>query len=170
VAGNHQSDDQAECGSFQSREPVGSGNYTVQEGDCITSIASLAGHFWKTLWEHPSNADLSHARKSPNILLTGDILTIPPIRESSRIALPTTSTSSCERASLPVCAFVSCRNQKTHPKTDPPLEEPRTIVIEKKRLFEKEDSLNGRCVNRELSQRRGSPQDAVSKLCQNSVS
>jgi hypothetical protein len=69
------------AGVFQSRGAVGAGNYTVEKGDCISSIANRSGHFWKVLWEHPENTALRGARGSPNILLAGDRLTIPPLRE-----------------------------------------------------------------------------------------
>jgi N-acetylmuramoyl-L-alanine amidase len=58
----------------------GSGDYEVQPGDCLSSIAFEHGFFWKTLWQLEENADLKHARKNPDILLPGDLVTVPPIR------------------------------------------------------------------------------------------
>lgn len=57
--------------------PVGEGNYTVAEGDCIESIAADSGFLWSTLWNHPKNASLKRARCSPNLLLPGDRVFIP---------------------------------------------------------------------------------------------
>ena len=64
-----------------SSEPVGSGDYVVRAGECIHSIAFDSGHFWETLWNHPDNAAVKSARKNPSLLLEGDRLTVPPIRE-----------------------------------------------------------------------------------------
>ncbi len=67
-------------GQSQSSGPVGSGNYEVQQGDCIESIASDHGHFWGTIWNHPNNQQLKQKRKNPNILLAGDNVFVPDLR------------------------------------------------------------------------------------------
>jgi len=61
-----------------SEEPVGSGEYEVQQGDCVESIASRSGHFWQTIWNHPRNAAIKSTRKTHNVLMPGDRLHIPP--------------------------------------------------------------------------------------------
>jgi Putative peptidoglycan binding domain len=52
-------------------------NYTVQQGDCISSIAFQFGFFPDTIWQNPANADLKQLRKDPNILFAGDVVVVP---------------------------------------------------------------------------------------------
>lgn len=61
--------------------PIGAGEVVAREGDCIVSLAHTAGHFWKTVWDDPANATLRSIRKDPCILLAGDRVHIPPLRQ-----------------------------------------------------------------------------------------
>ena len=57
--------------------PAGSGDYVVQEGDCLSQIAFDNGFSPQTLWLDPRNSELRRARKNPHVLLAGDRVHIP---------------------------------------------------------------------------------------------
>lgn len=54
-------------------------DYTVQEGDCVSSIAEQTGFYWQTIWN--ANPRLKALRKNPNILFADDIIRIPDFVE-----------------------------------------------------------------------------------------
>ena len=64
-------------------ERAGTGDHEVRANECMSSIAEANGFFWETLWDHPDNAELAHARKDPNLLAEGDRVAIPPRREKT---------------------------------------------------------------------------------------
>jgi N-acetylmuramoyl-L-alanine amidase len=64
----------------ESADPVGEGEYVVDQGECLSSIAYENGFLVETLWNHPGNASLRAGRKDPNILMPGDRVHIPDVR------------------------------------------------------------------------------------------
>lgn len=54
--------------------------YTVVEGDCISSIGFRFGFFPDTLWKHAENANLRQLRANPHSLLPGDVVFVPDLR------------------------------------------------------------------------------------------
>ena len=57
--------------------PVGAGNHTVREGECVSSIAANRGLKVDSIWDDPANAGIRAIRVQPNVLLPRDRLTIP---------------------------------------------------------------------------------------------
>jgi len=81
--------------------PVGEGNYIVEAGDCIFSISDRAGHLWETVWNHPRNQHLKQKRGSPHVLLSGDIVFVPPI-EAKEVYRPTDARHRFVRKGTPI--------------------------------------------------------------------
>ncbi|HEX7832947.1 MAG TPA: peptidoglycan-binding domain-containing protein [Thermoanaerobaculia bacterium] len=53
----------------------------VEDGESIPTVALRSGHFWETIWDHPDNATLVSTRPDPNILVPGDQVSVPPLRQ-----------------------------------------------------------------------------------------
>ena len=54
-------------------------NYVVTQGECLSSIARRFGITdWRTIYNHPENAEFRRRRPNPNILYPGDEIYAPP--------------------------------------------------------------------------------------------
>src|SRR5262245_61935004 len=51
--------------------------HTVEQGECLSSIAADYGSSVTKIWNYPANKDLREIRKNPNILYPGDTVFIP---------------------------------------------------------------------------------------------
>lgn len=74
--------------------------HVAAEGESVESIAYQYGHFWETVWNAPENASLRALRKEPNILVPGDAVTVPALREKS-VAVATTRVHTFRRRGVP---------------------------------------------------------------------
>ena len=54
----------------------------AEEGDCFINLSHREGFSWKTVWDHPQNADLRRLRQHLNILKKGDEVFIPDFTPS----------------------------------------------------------------------------------------
>ncbi len=52
--------------------------HTVQQGECLSSIARRYGFSrYQTIYDHPENAEFKRRRPNPNVIYPGDVLYIP---------------------------------------------------------------------------------------------
>jgi LysM domain len=60
--------------------------HTVRTGETLATIARKYGHSdWKTIYDHPANAEFQRKRPNPNIILPGDVIFIPDQRLTTPI-------------------------------------------------------------------------------------
>lgn len=75
-------------------------DHVATQGECLFSIAEDHGFAWQTVWNDPANASLKDLRKSPYILLPGDIVHVPDLRPRSESRGPD-STHRFKRKGVP---------------------------------------------------------------------
>lgn len=75
------------------KQPVG-------EGESTSSLAKKNGFFWRTIWEHPENAELKAKRKDPNVLFADDQISIPEL-ELKEVSKATDQTHQFKRKGEP---------------------------------------------------------------------
>jgi hypothetical protein len=60
--------------------PVGSGDHTVKDGECVSFLAAKNNLQHDDIWNHPANANLHQVRVNPNVLFPGDRIAIRSIQ------------------------------------------------------------------------------------------
>lgn len=66
--------------------------HTVSQGECLSRIAQQHGFAnWRTIYEHPLNADFRTKRSNPNLIYPGDQIVIPD-KGAGRAELATAQT------------------------------------------------------------------------------
>jgi hypothetical protein len=53
--------------------------HSVQQGECLSSIAVDHGMSWEKIWNHGDNSELKRQRKDPNVLFPNDVVVIPDV-------------------------------------------------------------------------------------------
>ena len=99
---------------METEEPVGEGEHVVAPGEGMSAIAEAHGLFWETLWNHPENSDLKRIRKNPEMLVPGDRVTVPPIREKVE-SCATRKVHRFRRKGVPVRVIYRVRDKKGRP-------------------------------------------------------
>ncbi len=74
--------------------------HVVRAGECIEAIAFQYGHVPATLWDHPENEALRALRRSRNVLLPGDVVVVPPLRQQ-QVSAATGRRHTFRRRSVP---------------------------------------------------------------------
>ena len=64
--------------------PVGSGDHSVKDGECVSFLAAKNRLQHDDIWDHPANAQLHKIRGNPNVLFPGDRIAIRGIESPER--------------------------------------------------------------------------------------
>jgi hypothetical protein len=90
--------------------------YTVKQGDHLTKIAREHGFAdYRTLWDHPSNANLKKKRQNPNILYPGDVVSIPEEKEEKKVTGSTEKRHRYEKKGRPLMLRMELRHWNNKP-------------------------------------------------------
>lgn len=81
-------------------EPLGSGDYIVQSGDSIHSLADEFGLSPDKIWDHANNSELKTNRDNGGVLYPGDKLFLPP-KESAPMDKPAEKRHRFRRKGVP---------------------------------------------------------------------
>lgn len=94
--------------------------HVVSDDEGISAIAERHGHFAPTIWDDPKNSEIRELRTDSDILVPGDVLWIPPLREGS-VTVPTGKRHRFRRRGVPPKLRIQLlRNGE--PRADEPFE------------------------------------------------
>ena len=74
--------------------------HTVEQGQCINSIAFETGFFPGTIWNHADNKELKDKRKNMDMLMAGDMVTIPD-KKTKELSKPPEKLHKFKRKGVP---------------------------------------------------------------------
>jgi len=92
--------------------------HVVSQGECLSSISAQYGFDWKTIWNHPDNADLKAERKNPNILYPDDVVVIPD-KKAKEDSAATEATHKYKRKGVPATLKIRLLNNGEPRKNTP---------------------------------------------------
>lgn len=90
-------------------------NHSVSQGECLSSIANQYGFSsYRTIYDHPNNADLKRKRPNPNVIYPGDTLYIPD-KELKEASKPTDQKHKFKLKKETVVLRLVVKNDEDHP-------------------------------------------------------
>jgi hypothetical protein len=92
-------------------------HYTVQQGDCISSIAYEHGLLPDMIWFYAENAELKRKRKDPNVLMAGDVVVIPDM-EIKEVSKPTEQRHQFVLKGVPAVLRLQLLDGNHHPRAN----------------------------------------------------
>ena len=95
-------------------DPTQGGTWTVELGDTVDGIADRVGLFWETIWDDPKNATLKEERDHRNILLPGDEVYVPALREKTETR-ETDLVHTFKRKGVPIRIIYAVRDAEGNP-------------------------------------------------------
>ena len=108
--------------------------HVVRDGECLKSIAQDYGFFWATLWGLPENKALKEKRGNPDVLMEGDEVFVPDLREK-KIGIALEKRHRFKRKGVP-----SVARFKMMSEGEPRKDLPWTLDVGGKRLEGKTDA------------------------------
>lgn len=89
--------------------------HVVKQGDCLYRIAQQYGFAdWRTIYDHPDNADFRELRPNPNVIYPGDQINIPD-PEAKQVTLATAKKHKIQVTRPKIMLRVELRNELDEP-------------------------------------------------------